>query len=220
MQKQEIKGCIFDLDGVIVDTAVYHFSAWKRLANTLGIDFTEAENEKLKGVSRVDSLKLILDWGGVTKTESEQAILAQQKNAWYVEMISEMQPDEILPGVTAFLEDLRKRNIKIALGSASKNARAILEKVSLLHYFDAIIDGTLVTASKPDPEVFIKGAEALNVQPAECIVFEDAEAGVQAAIAGGMRVVGIGDPALLNEADLVIPGFENLSFDQLTELTR
>ena len=212
-----IKGCIFDLDGVIVDTARYHFQAWRRLANELGFDFTEAENEKLKGVSRVESLKLILSWGGVEKSPEEQVELAARKNDWYLELISNMTPDEILPGVKEFLEELKSRNIKIALGSASKNAPAILDRVGLTDYFDAIIDGTKTTRSKPDPQVFLLGAEALGLHPAETVVFEDAEKGIEAALNGGFLAVGVGDPATLGSAHLVIPGFQNFTFGKLTE---
>jgi beta-phosphoglucomutase len=210
-----IKACLFDLDGVIVDTAKYHFIAWKKLANQLGIDFTEAENEKLKGVSRVESLQLILDWGGLKKSDEEMQTLATLKNSWYVDMIQNMQPDEILPGVVAFLEELKAANIKIALGSASKNSETILRKINLFDEFDVIIDGNKVSKSKPDPEVFLKGAEALQVSPANCIVFEDALAGVEAAINGGMRVVGIGESQILTKADLVVEGLHQLNLAKL-----
>lgn len=212
-----IKGCIFDLDGVIVDTAKYHFQAWRQLANELGFDFTEAENEKLKGVSRVESLKLILSWGGVEKSPEEQAELAARKNEWYVELISNMTPAEILPGVKEFLDELKHRGIKIALGSASKNAPAILEQIQLTSYFDAIIDGTKTTRSKPDPQVFQLGAEALELQPSEAVVFEDAEKGIEAALNGGFWAVGVGDPANLGKAHLVIPGFQHFNFDKLIQ---
>ncbi len=213
-----IKACIFDLDGVIVDTAVYHYKAWKRLANHLGFDFTEEENEKLKGVSRVRSLQLILEWGGVEKSEAEQAELADLKNSWYVEMIQEMKPDEILPGAKEFLLAVRQAELKTSLGSASKNSRTILEKVGLIELFDSIIDGNTVSASKPDPEVFLKGAESLGLEPSACVVFEDAIAGVQAAISGGMKVVGIGDAQTLTGANLVIAGLHEMNLDKLYKL--
>jgi beta-phosphoglucomutase len=213
-----IKACIFDLDGVIVDTAVYHFKAWKRLADELGINFTEHDNERLKGVSRVRSLEIILELGGVTKTEAEQQELATRKNTWYVEMINRMTPAEILPGAKEFLETCRAAGIKTALGSASKNSGTILDKINMAHLFDAIVDGNHVSKAKPDPEVFLKGAEALGVIPAECVVFEDAIAGVEAAINGGMKVVGIGSPDVLNKADLVVSGLDKMSLDKLDEL--
>ncbi len=207
----EIKACLFDLDGVLVDTAKYHFKAWKRLANELGIDFSLEENEKLKGVSRMESLQLILDWGGLIKSNAEILELATLKNSWYVEMINEMQADEILPGVVDFLNELKTAKIKIALGSASKNAETILKKINLVDKFDVIIDGNSVSKSKPDPEVFLKGAEALQVLPNNCIVFEDAIAGVEAAINGGMRVVGIGESQILTKANLVVAGLHQLN---------
>lgn len=213
-----VKACIFDLDGVIVDTAVYHYKAWKRLANELGFDFSEEANEKLKGVSRVRSLELILQWGGVTKTRAEQDELATKKNAWYVEMISHMTPAEILPGAKEFVESCRQAGLKIALGSASKNSGMILEKVGITHLFDVVIDGNKVSKAKPDPEVFLKGAEALHVSPAECVVFEDAIAGIEAAINGGMRSVGIGSPNVLGKANLVVGGLNEMSLEKLKEL--
>jgi beta-phosphoglucomutase len=213
-----IKACIFDLDGVIVDTAVYHYKAWKRLANELGFDFTEEDNEKLKGVSRTRSLELILQWGGVTKTDAEKEELATRKNDWYVDMISKMTPDEILPGAKEFLETCIAAGIKTALGSASKNSGMILEKTGIAHLFNAVIDGNKVTKPKPDPEVFLKGAEELNEAPENCVVFEDAIAGVEAAIAGGMKVVGIGSPEVLGMANLVVKGLNEMSLEKLNEL--
>jgi beta-phosphoglucomutase len=212
-----IKACIFDLDGVIVDTAIYHYKAWKRLANSLGFDFTEHQNEQLKGVSRVRSLELILGWGGVTKTAAEQEVLATQKNTWYMEMVNQMKPDEILPGAKEFVEKCRKAGIKIALGSASKNSMTILNKIGITNLFDVVIDGNKVSKAKPDPEVFLQGAKELSVEPEECVVFEDAIAGVEAAKAGGMRVVGIGQPGVL-DADLVISGLDKMTLDKLFKL--
>jgi beta-phosphoglucomutase len=213
-----IKACIFDLDGVIVDTAIYHYKAWKRLANSLGFDFTEEQNEQLKGVSRVRSLELILGWGGISKTPAEQEALATQKNTWYVDMISHMTPAEILPGAKEFVETCRQAGIKTALGSASKNSMMILEKIDMVNLFDAVIDGNKVSKAKPDPEVFLKGAEAVGVSPAQCVVFEDAIAGIEAAIAGGMKSVGIGSPAVLGKANLVVSGLDKMSLEKLKEL--
>jgi beta-phosphoglucomutase len=213
-----IKACIFDLDGVIVDTAIYHYQAWKRLANSLGFDFTEHDNEQLKGVSRVRSLEIILELGGVTKTPAEQEQLATQKNEWYVEMISHMKPDEILPGAKEFVQACRDAGIKTALGSASKNSMMILDKIGMTNLFDAIIDGNKVTKAKPDPEVFLKGADELDVPPADCVVFEDAIAGVEAAKAGGMKAIGIGSPDVLKRADMVLSGLSQMTLDKLKEL--
>jgi len=213
-----IKACLFDLDGVIVDTAVYHYKAWKRLADQLGLKFTEHDNELLKGVSRVRSLEIILELNHVTKTVEEQTGLATQKNNWYVEMINQMTPAEILPGAKEFLEACRAAGIKTALGSASKNSGTILNKINLAGLFDAIVDGNHVSKAKPDPEVFLKGAEALGVQPSECVVFEDAIAGVEAAINGGMKVVGIGSPDVLGKANIVVSGLDKMSLEKLNDL--
>lgn len=213
-----IRACIFDLDGVIVDTAVYHYKAWKRLANELGFDFTEEDNEKLKGVSRTRSLELILQWGNVPKTDAEKEELATCKNDWYVDMINQMKPDEILPGAKEFLELCKKAGLKTALGSASKNSMMILEKIQLVNLFDAIIDGTVVSAAKPDPEVFLAGAKAVGVPPEECVVFEDAIAGIEAAKNGGMKAVGVGSPDVLTKADLVINGLNEMSLEKLQDL--
>ena len=214
----KIQACIFDLDGVIVDTAVYHYEAWKRLANELGFDFTEEDNEKLKGVSRMASLDLILQWGGITKTDAEKEELATRKNTWYVDMINKMTPGEVLPGAREFVESCQKTGIKTALGSASKNSATILEKVGITHLFDVVIDGNKVSKPKPDPEVFLKGAEELHVDPSACVVFEDAIAGVEAAINGGMKVVGIGSPEVLSKANLVVSGLDEMSLTELEHI--
>lgn len=210
-----VKACLFDLDGVIVDTAVYHFQAWRRLANELGFDFTEHQNEQLKGISRMESLELILQWGGVSLSEAEKLDWATKKNQWYLDLVLQMTPNEVLPGVPAFLDALRTNGIKIALGSASKNSKLILEKIQMLDYFDAIIDGNNITKGKPDPQVFLMGAEATHSLPSECVVFEDAVAGVQAAKAGGMKAIGVGSPEILTEADFVISTFEEMTIERL-----
>lgn len=214
----KIQACIFDLDGVICDTAKYHFKAWRRLANELGFDFSEEDNEKLKGVSRMESLNLILHWGNVIiRDEEEKKIMADKKNEWYLEFITRMTPDEILPGVESFINDVRNRRIKTVIGSASKNARLILEKIGLLDKFDAIIDGNSTAKSKPDPEVFLLGAQAVNANPQQCIVFEDAEKGIQAALNGGFYAVGVGQHDILDEAHIVIPSFEYIEYDEVLE---
>ncbi len=212
-----MKACLFDLDGVIVDTAVYHYKAWRRMANELGFDFTEEQNEQLKGVSRMESLDLILGWGGVTLSDEEKQKWAARKNEWYLEYIHQMTPAEILPGVETFLESLRKAGIGIGLGSASKNARLILEQIGMIDSFDVIIDGTHITKSKPDPEVFLLGAKAFNLSPADCIVFEDAVAGIEAAHRGGMKAVGVGSPEVLTQADIVISSFTETSLSKLSD---
>ncbi|MDA3816119.1 MAG: beta-phosphoglucomutase [Prolixibacteraceae bacterium] len=211
----EIKACLFDLDGVIVDTAKYHFLAWKELAADLGFDFTEEHNERLKGVSRMASLDILLEIGGETYTKEEKEEMAKSKNERYVSLIQKMTPDEILPGIIHFMNEIKNAGIKTAIGSASKNAPLIIERLKLETYFDAIIDGNKVSNAKPDPEVFLKGAEALGVQPSECVVFEDAAAGVEAALNGNMKCIGIGEKHVLGKADKVIPGFENFSLGKL-----
>jgi beta-phosphoglucomutase len=211
----DIKACLFDLDGVIVDTAKYHYLAWKRLANELGFDFTEEDNERLKGVSRMKSLEILLEIGGVSFDEKTKEELAAKKNAWYVEYISSMDSSEILSGVLHFLKELKENDIKISLGSVSKNAMSILSNVGIVDYFDAVIDGTKITHAKPDPEVFLKGAAELGVAPENCVVFEDAQAGIEAAINAGMFSVGVGSPEVLGRADFVIPGFDGMTLDRL-----
>lgn len=213
-----IKACLFDLDGVIVDTARYHFIAWKALAKELGFEFTEKDNERLKGVSRMRSMDILLEIGGIEFPQEKKQELATRKNEHYRSFITQMKPDEILPGSTEFIKELKEHKIKIALGSASKNAMTILDRLQLTDWFDAVIDGTKVSNAKPDPEVFLKGAEELNVLPGECVVFEDAEAGVEAALAGGMKCVGIGNPEILGNAHLVVSGLHEMSFEKLSKL--
>ena len=196
-----IKGFLFDLDGVIVDTAVFHFQAWRRLAQKLGGDFTEEQNEQLKGVSRVDSLNKIIEWTGATVSDEEFQSLMVEKNEWYLELVQGLGPQDALPGALNFLQTAYDQGIKIALGSASKNAPMILEKLGITPLFTAIIDGNNVVNGKPHPEVFLKGAEALGLEPSECVVFEDSIAGVQAAMTGGMSSVGIGNAETL-QADI------------------
>jgi beta-phosphoglucomutase len=215
---KQIKACIFDLDGVIVDTAKYHFKAWRRLANELGFDFTEEENEQLKGVSRVESLNLILKWGRKEENDEEvKTMMADKKNAWYLEYIERMTSDEILPGAEAFIRDAKSKGVKIVLGSASKNSRLILERIGVIHLFDAIMDGNSTSKSKPDPEVFLMGAQAVGLEPKECIVFEDAEKGIEAALNGGFYTVGVGNADVLDDAHIVIPGFEYIEYSEVIE---
>jgi len=202
---------IFDLDGVIVDTAKYHFIAWKHIANKLGFDFTEAHNEQLKGVSRVRSLDLILDLSGQTIETEEKERLLIEKNEHYLSLISDMGQSEILPGILELLKYLKEQNIPFSLGSASKNARLILKTLNLLDLFDAIVDGNDVTNAKPDPEVFLRAAEKLNLKAEQCIVVEDAVAGVDAANNAGMISIGIGEEANLHKADHVLPSTKELS---------
>jgi beta-phosphoglucomutase len=205
------KGFIFDLDGVIVDTAKYHFLAWKALAKSIGVDFSIEQNEQLKGVSRVRSLEKILAWGNKRISEDQFAALMQKKNEEYLSYIAQMGTSEVLPDVHRVIQSLTESKQGIALGSASKNARQILTKVSLLNVFEAIVDGNDVTKAKPDPEVFLKGAEALQIKPKHCIVFEDSVAGVQAANVANMISIGIGNKDVLHEADYIFKDFTELS---------
>jgi len=212
------KGFIFDLDGVIVDTAKYHFLAWQNLANTLGIAFSTAQNEQLKGVSRVRSLQKILEWGNKIISQQEFDRLMHEKNEEYLEYISKMDTSEILPDVPRVLDYLWSKEQLIALGSASKNARIILEKVQLKNKFHAIVDGTNVANAKPDPEVFLIGAKALEMSPENCIVFEDSVAGIQAANNANMISIGIGDPSVLHEADYIFKDFTEIDHRFINEL--
>lgn len=210
-----IRGFLFDLDGVLVDTAQYHFLAWQRMAAELGIHFGEAENEQLKGVSRAESLNRILAWGGKTLSDAEKQHWMTLKNDWYLELVRGMPADDYLPGAHEFLCASRAAGIKVALGSASKNAPLILERLGWIPLFDALVDGNVVTASKPDPEVFLEGARRLGLKPEECAVFEDSEAGVEAARRGGMKVVGIGHGL---DADLLVSGLDQLTPEQAQQL--
>lgn len=207
---EAMKGAIFDLDGVLVDTAKYHYLAWKKLANQLGFDFSEADNEQLKGVSRVRSLEILLEIGGIQKDELEQSRLREMKNNWYLEFIKDMTVDELLKGAKEYLLQLKQEEVKISLGSASKNAVSILKSLDIYDLFDEIIDGTKVENAKPDPEVFLKAAEGLGLKPKECVVYEDAQAGVLAGKAAGMYVIGIGEKENLPEADKVVDGLYEL----------
>ena len=194
------KAFIFDLDGVIVDTAKYHFLAWQKIASELGIEFTPEHNEELKGVSRVRSLDIILRLGNIQASEENKNKWLKQKNEDYLSYIENMDESEILPGVVNILEFIKEKNQLIGLGSASKNARPILEKVKILHLFDAIVDGNDVTNAKPDPEVFLRAAKLLNATNENSMVFEDSVAGIKAANVANMTSIGIGDERILHEA--------------------
>ena len=209
--------CIFDLDGVIVDTARYHYLAWAALARELGFEFTPVQGEATKGVSRMASLEIVLRAGGLEGrfSAAERERLAAEKNARYLRFVSQMTPAEVLPGVAAFLHDVRSRGVRAVLGSASKNAGTILDRCGLRPLFDAVVDGTGVSHPKPDPEVFVKGASAAGVRPENCVVVEDAAAGSEAATRAGMRAVGIGGSSLLAGATMQLDGFEGFTFEML-----
>ena len=209
---------IFDLDGVIVDTAKYHYLAWQKIANQLGIEFTPEHNEQLKGVSRVRSLDIILALGNIEAKQEDKNTWLVQKNEDYLSYLVDMDESEILPGVLPVLQFLKENNQKIVLGSASKNAKPILEKANIMAYFDAIVDGNDVTNAKPDPEVFLQGAKKVNFPPEKSIVFEDSVAGIQAANIGGMTSVGIGDDSILGEADFVFPDFTHIDLNFIENL--
>jgi beta-phosphoglucomutase len=198
---------IFDLDGVIVDTAKYHFLAWQKLAQELGIEFTPEHNEELKGVSRVRSLDIILNLGNVQATQDEKDKWLFEKNALYLSYLVDMDESELLPGVVGVLKFLKANNQLIALGSASKNARPILEKTNIIHYFDAIVDGNDVSNAKPDPEVFLRACQLVGVAPEDSIVFEDSVAGIQAANTAKMKSIGIGEKEILYEAEYIFSDF-------------
>lgn len=205
-----IKAAIFDLDGVIVDTARFHFLAWKQLAQQLGFEFTEEDNERLKGVSRARSLEILLEIGHVNASEQEKLALATEKNELYVAYIQQLQSTDLLPGAKALVEALKQQGVKIALGSASRNARFILDRLGISEWFDAIVDGNATSAAKPDPEVFLLGCQALAVAAEDCVVFEDSEAGVEAAKRANMKVIGVGRADHLARADRVVQSLEEL----------
>ena len=209
---------IFDLDGVIVDTAKYHYLAWQKIAHQLGIEFTPEHNEELKGVSRVRSLDLILALGNMEASQEDKNKWLVQKNEDYLSYLVNMDESEILPGVLPVLIYLKENNQKIVLGSASKNAKPILEKAKIIDYFDAIVDGNDVSNAKPDPEVFIQGAKKVNFSNEQCIVFEDSVAGIQAANIAGMTSVGIGEETILHEAQYVFPDFTHINLNFIQNL--
>ncbi len=213
-------GFIFDLDGVIVDTAKYHYLAWKKLANELGFEFTKEQNEMFKGVSRKRCLEILLDIGNVTASQEQFDAWMVDKNVDYLAYIENMDESEVLSDVPRVLNFLKDNHIPIALGSASKNARPILEKVKLLPFFDSIVDGNNVTKAKPDPEVFLIAAENLGVPSNKCVVFEDAVAGIQAANAAHMISIGIGDQKVLSESKYNFNDFTEIDTDFLSKLLR
>ena len=215
-----LKACIFDLDGVIVDTAKYHYLAWKKLAVMLNIHFNEKYNERLKGVSRIASLDIILEIGGIKLDEKKKAEYAAMKNEWYLDYIRRMTPDEILAGSLELISELKNAGIKVALGSASKNTPLILERLGIEKLFDAVADGNVVSKAKPDPEVFIKAAEMVGVDPGDCVVFEDAIAGVEAALNAGMLCIGIGSEKVLTDAHYVISGLDKMNLRKLRKIEK
>lgn len=214
---EKMKGFIFNLDGVIVDTAKYHYMAWRRLADEMGVDFPLEQHEQLRSLSRMESLEKLLEWGGLYMTEAEKLHWADVKNNWYQGLIAHMTPEEVLPGVLPFLNEVRSSGGKTALSSASSNAQSVLKSTNLETYFDVILDGSAARKAKPHPECFLLASAALGLTPMECIVFDDAVLGVQAARNGGFHIVGIGNPEHLPLAELVIPGFEHCHLAEILE---
>ena len=206
-----MKAIIFDLDGVLVHTDMYHYKAWKKLADRLGIYFDEQINNRLRGVSRLESLEIVLEKSELKNlSTSEKETLANEKNEIYKEYLQAMTPDDLDCEVWDTLQALRMRGYKMAIGSSSRNARLILEKIGLGDFFEAISDGNNITNSKPDPEVFLKAAEYMGVEPKDCVVVEDAEAGVQAAIFANMKVIAMGDAVRYGNADWNIESFKDI----------
>lgn len=206
---------IFDLDGVLVDTAKYHYLAWKKMAEALGIALSKETNEKLKGVSRTECLDIILSFEKSTHllSQEEKMNLTNRKNDIYLSYIKNMTAAEILPEAVTLLNFLKKHRYKISLGSASKNARTILDKIGIRHFFDHIVDGNMVTETKPNPEVFLLSAEKFGINPRACIVFEDSIAGIQAGNRARMFTIGVGSKEKLNEAKLVIGSIRELDMN-------
>lgn len=219
IQLRELKAFIFDLDGVITDTAEYHFLAWKALAEDLNISFTRELNEELKGISRMDSLEKILQFGGKEQEflEQEKLELATKKNEHYVELINKITPSDILPGIEKLLRDIKQANLGIALASASKNANMVLEALKLKDQFDYIVDVTKIKKGKPDPEIFLKAAELLKIDPSSCVGVEDAIAGVEAIKSADMYAVAVGPKSSFQKADLVYETTDALSFKEIKE---
>ncbi|MFC4735825.1 beta-phosphoglucomutase [Bacillus daqingensis] len=209
---KQIEAVIFDLDGVLIDTAEHHYEAWRNLATDMGFEFKREDNERLKGVSREESLRILLETGGVEKSEAEKQELAAKKNEAYLKSIQGLTEEDLLPGVRGFLRELQTFKVPFALGSASRNASVILDGTGIGSMFTAVVDGNDLQKAKPDPEVFLKGAEKMGVAPESCVVFEDAQAGIDAARAAGMRVVAVGSPELLSGADFYTSNLKDITF--------
>lgn len=210
-----VKGCIFDLDGVVVDTAKYHFQAWRDLAIGLGFSLSVQDNEKLKGVSRSESLEILLNLGKMSLSDHRKQELMDEKNRAYLAYVDKMTSEEVLSGAIEFINELRSLNIKIALGSASKNAKRILEKTEITDLFDVVVDGNMVVKSKPDPEIFLKAAELLEVAPSEALVFEDALSGIEAAHAAGIKTIGVGSAEALKIANATIESLKEANVSSI-----
>lgn len=218
VMKRNPVACIFDLDGVLTDTAHYHFTSWRRLGRELDYELTEEKNKLLKGVSREGSLALILEWAGIEMEMEERKMLMDRKNEWYLEEIEKLSESDRFPGVTEFLDELDREGVKYSLGSGSKNARNILNKIGLAHRFKWVVDGNDIKKGKPNPELFIKAADMMEVSRSETVVFEDSTAGLAAALKGGFLTVGFGDDPELSElAHFTIKSWKGFSLDDLSE---
>lgn len=212
-----IKGFIFDLDGVLTDTAEYHYLAWKKLADRLGIQLDRKMNEQLKGISRMDSLDRILAIGNQMDryTLEEKEKLADEKNEDYKELILEVTPNDLLPGIANLLADLRAKDIRLALASASKNGPVIMERLGIADMFDTVVDPATLAKGKPDPEIFIKGAQQLKLKPSECVGVEDAQAGIKSINAAGIFSVGVGTKEMMKEADYAVTSTKELKLEEI-----
>lgn len=213
-----IEAVIFDLDGVIVSTDEYHYQAWKKLADEEGIYFDRHINERLRGVSRLESLDIIMEKANKKYTEEEKKILAERKNDYYREWLNKLTPEDILPGVLEKLEELKKAGIRLGIGSSSKNTPVILEKIGLSGFFDAVSDGNQIKKSKPDPEVFLLAASKMNVPAEKCLVVEDADAGIEAAINAGMKCLAVGAASSNKKAQLRAGSLQEISVQQMLGL--
>jgi beta-phosphoglucomutase len=211
----EIKGFIFDLDGVLTDTAEFHFQAWKRLADEEGIPFTRDDNEALRGVSRRESLNLMLKGRQISEIQAQEWM--ERKNNYYRQLLAQMSPEDILPGVCDLLHDLHVAGYKVAVASASKNARDVMENLNLLDEIDVLCDGSSVQRAKPAPDLFLFAAQQLGLPPAACVVVEDAEAGVEAALASGMRCIGLGPAQRVGKAQLVLPNLDGVALKEILQ---
>ena len=215
MKSLPIRGFIFDLDGVLTDTAEYHYRGWKRLAEEEGLPFTREDNEHLRGIPRRESLMLILK----QQIYPEEKILEmmERKNNYYLEFIREVSPKDLLPGARELLEEIHQAGLKSALGSASKNAREVIERLGIAGLLDAVSDGNSVERQKPAPDLFLHAAEQLGLQPKECVVVEDAAAGIEAARAGGFHTIGLGPEERVGDADMVLRSLENVRLADLLQ---
>ena len=217
--KPQVSGLLFDLDGVIVFTDKYHYLGWKRLADEMGWHFDEELNHRCRGVPRLASLQVILDHNKVDLPDAEKERLAGMKNRYYKELLKEIGEEDVYPGAVPFLDSLKKAGFRLAICSSSRNALPVLEALDLLHYFDAVITGNDIERPKPHPEIFLKGAQALGLEPPQCLVFEDAEAGVVAAHAAGMPCIGVGQPDRLPSARWHVTDYARIDIARLREGT-